>query len=135
MGPNMKKAIWLGPLVIFLICCASTNELPKNSVLRTVDLYENDSFDEVWTAVTEVLFELDYEVRKESREKGVVDAMSLNETDSHTDQTLLNIIIRDEGRRVRVDCLVLTPNGAEGPARTHNAVTKFYVALNKKLDS
>ena len=131
----MKKMLGLGLLVLFLVCCASTSEQPKNSVLRSVDLYENDSFDEVWAAVTEVLYDLDYEIRKESQEKGFIDAMALNETDSQSEQILLNIIIRDEGGIVRVDCLVVTPNGAEGPARTHDAVSKFYAALNKKLGS
>jgi len=131
----MNKILGLASIVILFVCCASTSEHPKNSILRSVDLYENDSFDEVWTAVIEVLQELDYEVRKESREKGFIDAMGLNETDSHSEQTLLNIIIRDEDGRVRVDCLAVTPDGAEGPARAHNAVSKFYAALNKKLGS
>jgi hypothetical protein len=132
---DIKKLVGLGALALLLVGCATNPDGPKNSVLRSVDLYEQNSFQEVWTAVVEVLDELEYEVRKESLDKGFIDALCFIETESGREQTLLNIIIQDENGSVRVDCLVVTPNGAEGPGRTRTAVSEFYQALNKKLDA
>lgn len=128
---------WIWPLITAVViagvyCTTVRPPGGRQAVSRHAIVYENAELDEVWEAAKAALSEIDFAIRMENKEKGLLDAIAVRGPHAYGDPPLMNILIREEGGQVRVDCMM-----AQAPSHVNSSrdyLVQFFTELDRQLN-
>ncbi len=128
------KWTWLLLTVFTLapLCCTTVPERGRDAVSRHVVHYQDKPFEQVWVGAKRALVEIGFAVRKEIKERGLLDAVATQGPYAYDSQHLMNVLVRKEGGRVRVDCLMAHSSRYNHLSRDY--IIRFFRALEKQLE-
>jgi hypothetical protein len=129
----MRSKLLLSTLVIVsLMCCSSGQEGLTEVVSQEFNVYANVYFSDVWTAVEESIAELNFTVKNQIKDRGLIDA-EIPAVEEGQDSVLLSAMIVEEMERIKVDCIVVLAGLEPQPERSLWYVKQFFAALEKNL--
>lgn len=129
----MKLKILLSGLVILSsLCCSSGQSGLTEVVSQEFKVYTNVFFNDVWTAAEKSIADLDFTVRHQIKDKGLIDAVIPADMEG-SDAVLLSAMIVEEMERIKVDCIVVLTGQAPQPERSLWYVKQFFAELEKNL--
>lgn len=129
----MKLKILLsGLVVVSLLCCSSGQNALTEVVSQEFNVYANVYFNDVWTAAEKSIADLDFTVKNQIKDKGLIDA-EIPAVVEGSDAVLLSAMIVEEMERIKVDCIVVLAGQEPQPERSLWYVKQFFVELEKNL--
>ena len=103
------KTLGLGFILLVLIGCASLHQNDPIDIYQKTQSYKKFSFDDVWSAALRSIDENDFIVRNATKEIGLIQALAKINPDPHYLPPLMNVIIREETRRIDVNFHIELP--------------------------
>jgi hypothetical protein len=88
-------------------------------------IYSGKSYDEVWTAITKTLMELEYRITASDKDGGTILAYDLDFKDN-----IVDILVDKRDEKIGIIC---KQNGEMFTATLKSFYKKFYVGIAKKL--
>ena len=129
----MRAKLFLCSLVIVsLMCCSSGQSGLTEVVSREFNVYANVYFNDVWSAAEKSIAELDFSVKNQIKDRGLIDA-EIPAAEEGGDAVLLSAMIVEEMDRIKVDCIVVLAGLEPQPERSLLYVKQFFAALEKNL--
>lgn len=129
----MKLKILLSGLVIVsLLCCSSGQNVLTEVVSQEFNVYANVYFNDVWTAAEKSIADLDFTVKNQIKDKGLIDA-EIAAVVEGSEAVLLSAMIVEEMERIKVDCIVVLAGQEPQLERSLWYVKQFFVELEKNL--
>ncbi|MGD9347099.1 MAG: hypothetical protein PVH84_14615 [Candidatus Aminicenantes bacterium] len=120
-------------ILVACTCCAPSSKIAQEPPLQETKYFDNFSLDSVWAAVLLAIDDLNFAIQKEIKESGFIYAQSKINPDPRYLPPHLNVYIRNENGRVRVNCHVVIP-AQETNFETSSAIVKhFFTALASHL--
>jgi type IV secretory pathway TraG/TraD family ATPase VirD4 len=126
------KILLSGLVIISLLCCSSGQNGLTEVVSQEFNVYANVYFNDVWTAVEKSIAELEFTVKNQIKDKGLIDA-EIPSTEEGSEAILLSAMIIEEMERIKVDCIVVLAGQEPQPERSLWYVKQFFAALEKNL--
>ncbi len=126
------KILLSGLVIISLLCCSSGQNGLTEVVSQEFNVYPNVYFNDVWTAVEKSIAELEFTVKNQIKDKGLIDA-EIPSTEEGSEAILLSAMIIEEMERIKVDCIVVLAGQEPQPERSLWYVKQFFAALEKNL--
>jgi hypothetical protein len=116
--------------LIVLMCCVPSPEIEQEPPpLQETKYFDHFTLDTVWAAVLLAVEGLEYTIQKEIKESGFIYAQAKTNPDPHYLPPHMNVYIRDENGRIRVNCHAVIP-GRETNLQASSAIVKqFFTAL------
>jgi hypothetical protein len=129
----MKLKILLSGLVIVsLLCCSSGQNSLTEVVSQEFNVYANVYFNDVWSAAEKSIADLDFTVKNQIKDRGLIDA-EIPAAVEGQDAVLLSAMIVEEMERIKVDCIVVLAGQEPQPERSLWYVKQFFAELEKNL--
>ncbi|MGD8538538.1 MAG: hypothetical protein PVI66_07455 [Candidatus Aminicenantes bacterium] len=129
----MRSKLFLFSLVIVsLICCSSGQKGLTEVVSQEFNVYANVYFNDVWTAAEKSIAELNFSVKNQIKERGLIDA-EMPAADEGGESILLSAMIVEEMDRIKVDCIVILAGLEPQPERSLWYIKQFFEELEKNL--
>jgi len=124
-----SKYLCLSLLLLFLISCVPSPKVVQEPPLQETKYFDNFTFDTVWAAVLLTIDDLEFALQKEIKESGFIYAQAKTSADPRYLPPHLNVYVRDENGRIRVNCHAVIP-GQEIDLQASTAIVKqFFTAL------
>jgi hypothetical protein len=128
------KALGLGLLLLVLLGCASLHRDDPIDIYQKTQSYKKSSFDEVWSAALQSIDEIDFVVRKATKEIGFIHALAkMNPNPSYLPPQM-NVIIRKENGRIDVNFHLELPGQRDESGIRRSYANQFFKALKRNLD-
>lgn len=132
-GKILSCALGLGLIFVLLVCCIPSPEVGQEPPLQETKYFDSFTLDEVWAAVVLAIDDLDFAIQKEIKESGFIYAQAKNNPDPRYLPPHLNVYVRQEIGRVRVNCHAVIP-GQETNLEASSAIVKhLFTALASHL--
>ncbi len=129
----MKLKLLLFSLVIVsLMCCSSGQSGLTEVVSQEFNVYANVYYNDVWAAAEKSLADLNFSVKNQIKDRGLIDAEIPAATETG-DAVLLSAMIVEEMDRIKVDCIVVLAGLEPQPERSLWYVKQFFAELEKNL--
>jgi len=128
------KALVLGFLLLFLIGCASLHREDPIEIYQKTQSYRGHSFDDVWTAALQSVDEIDFVIRKATKEIGFIHALAKMNPDLSYLPPQINVIIREENGRIDVNFHIELPGQRDESGIRRGYANQFFKALKRNLD-
>lgn len=116
-----------------LMCCAPSTEVVQDPPLQETKYFDNFPLDMVWTAVLLAIADLDFAIQKEIKESGFIYAQSNTNPDPRYLPPHINVYVRDDNGRIRVNCHAVIPGQETNLQASSTIVKKFFTALTVHL--
>ena len=111
------------------ICCTPSHKVIQEPPLQETKYFDNFTIDEVWAAALLAIDDLDFATQKEIKDSGFIYAQAKTNLNPQFLPPHMNVYIRNENGRVRVNCHAVIP-GQETNLRASSAIVKqFFTAL------
>jgi hypothetical protein len=123
-----------GFAALFLAGCASMHEKDQTEIFMKSKSYRSHSFDEVWSAALQSIEEIEFIVRKASKEIGFIHALSKVNPEPSYLPPHMNVIIRVENGRIDVNFHIELPGQRDEAGKRKSYADQFFKALNRNLD-
>jgi hypothetical protein len=109
--------------------CASSSKVEQEPPLQETKFFDNLTLDAVWAAALLAIDDLEFATQKEIKESGFIYAYAKTNPDPRNLPPHLNVYVREENGRVRVNCHAVIP-GQETNLQASSAIVKqFFTAL------
>jgi hypothetical protein len=129
----MRLKILLSGLVVFsLLCCSSGQTGLTEVVSQEFNVYANVYFNDVWSAAEKSIADLDFTVKNQIKDRGLIDA-EIPSVEEGAEAVLLSAMIVEEMERIKVDCIVVLAGLEPQPERSLWYVKQFFAELEKNL--
>lgn len=116
-------------LLLLLMSCALSPKVEQEPPLQETKFFDNHTLDMVWAAVLLAIDDLEFALQKEIKESGFIYAQAKTNSDPRYLPPHLNVYIREEYGRIRVNCHAVIP-GQETNLQASTAIVKqFFTAL------
>ena len=126
------KLLLCSLVIVSLMCCSSGQSGLTEVVSQEFNVYANVYFNDVWTAVEKSIADLNFSVKNQIKERGLIDAEIPAVVESG-DAVLLSAMIVEEMDRIKVDCIVVLAGLEPQPERSLWYVKQFFAELEKNL--
>jgi hypothetical protein len=127
------KYLCLPLLFILFISCALSPKVEQEPPLQETKFFDNFTLDAVWAAVLLAIDDLEFALQKEIKESGFIYAQAKTNPDPRYLPPHLNVYIRGENGRIRVNCHAVIP-GRETDLQASTAIVKqFFTAVATHL--
>lgn len=126
------KILLCGLVIVSMLCCSSGQNSLTEVVSQEFNVYANVYFNDVWTAAEKSIADLDFAVKNQIKDKGVIDA-EIPSIEEGSEAVLLSAMIVEEMERIKVDCIVVIAGQEPQPERSLWYVKQFFAALEKNL--
>jgi len=123
-----------GFAVLLLIGCASLRRDDTIDIYQKTQSYSNISFDEIWSAALQSVDEIDFVVRKATKEIGFIHALAKMNPDLSYLPPQINVIIREENGRIDVNFHIELPGQRDESGIRRGYANQFFKALKRNLD-
>jgi len=123
-----------GFAALLLTGCASMQEKDQTEIFMKSKSYRSHSFDEVWSAALQSIEEIEFIVRKVSKEIGFIHALSKVNPDPSYLPPHMNVIIRVENGQVDVNFHIELPGQRDETGKRKSYADQFFKALKRNLD-
>jgi len=98
-------------------------------------LYENNSFDDVWSASLKAIMDIGFSIKSTDREGGFIFAQGHKNDLLDDEPPNLNLIILEKNGKMSIDCQVILPGtSVDLLQKREKVMKKFLEALNKYLN-
>jgi len=131
---SSTKILVLGGVLSALVCCVSLREKDQTEIFMKSESYRSHSFDEVWSAALQSIEEIDFIVRKASKEIGFIHALAKMNPDPSYLPPHMNVIIRAENMRIDVNFHIELPGQTDETGKRKSYADQFFKALKRNLD-
>jgi hypothetical protein len=129
----MKTKLLLCSLVIVsLMFCSSGQNGLTEVVSQEFNVYANVYFNDVWSAAEKSIADLNFSVKNQIKDRGLIDA-EIPATEESGEAILLSAMIVEEMDRIKVDCIVVLAGVEPQPERSLWYVKEFFATLEKNL--
>ena len=115
-------------ILVTCTCCVPSPKVAQEPPLQETKYFDNFSLDTVWASVLFVIDDLDFAIQKEIKESGFIYAQAKNNPDPRYLPPHLNVYIRNENGRVRVNCHAVIP-GQESNLEASSAIVKRFFTI------
>lgn len=130
-GCNTKrlKCFCLPLLLLLLMCCAPSPPVEQDPPLQETKYFDNFTKKTVWAAILLAIDDLEFAIQKDIKESGFIYAQAKTNPDPRYLPPHMNVYIREENGRIRVNCHAVIP-GRETDLQASTAIVKqFFTAL------
>ena len=127
-----SKFLLFSLVIVTFMCCSSGQNGLTEVVSQEFNVYANVYFNDVWIAAEESIAELDFRVKNQIKDKGLIDA-EIPPAEEGGEAVLLSAIIVEEMDRIKVDCIVVLAGLEPKPERSLWYIKQFFTALEKNL--
>lgn len=115
--------------VLVLMSCGLSPKVEQEPPLQETKFFDSFTLDTVWAAVLLAIDDLEFATQKEIKESGFIYAQAKTNPDSRYLPPHLNVYIREENGRIRVNCHAVIP-GRETDLQASTAIVKqFFTAV------
>lgn len=128
------KTLGLGFFLLVLIGCASLRRDDTIDMYQKTQSYRNVSFDKIWSAALQSVDEIDFVVRKATKEIGFIHAIAKMNPDPSYLPHQMNVIIRKENGRIDVNFHIELPGQRDEDGIRRSYANQFFKALKRNLD-
>jgi hypothetical protein len=109
--------------------CTPYPKVEQEPPLQETKFFDNFTLETVWAAVLLAIDELEFALQKEIKESGFIYAQAKTNPDPRYLPPHLNVYIREENGRIRVNCHAVIP-GRETDLQASSAIVKqFFMTL------
>ncbi len=116
-------------MLLLLMKCTPYPKIEQESPLQETKYFDNFTLDAVWAAVLLAIDDLEFVIQKDIKESGFIYALAKTNPDPLYLPPHLNVYVREENRKIRVNCHAVIP-GRETDFRESTAIVKkFFTAL------
>ena len=123
------KYLFLSLLLLLLLSCAPSPKVDQDPPLQETKFFAKSTLDTIWAAVLLAIDDLEFALQKEIRESGFIYAQAKSNPDPRYLPPHLNVYIREENGRIRVNCHAVIP-GQETDLQASSAIDKqFFTAV------
>lgn len=126
------KILLCGLVTVSLLCCSSGQSGLTEVVSQEFNVYANVYFNDIWSAVEKSIAELDFTVKNQIKDRGLIDA-EIPAAEEGSEAVLLSVMIVEEMDRIKVDCIVVLAGLEPQPERSLWYVKQFFAGLEKNL--
>lgn len=126
------KLLLSGLVIVSLMSCSSGQSGLTEVVSQEYNVYANVYFNDVWAAVEKSIADLDFTVKNQIRDKGLIDA-EIPAVEEGSESVLLSAMIVEQMDRIKVDCIVVLAGLEPQPERSLWYVKQFFTELEKNL--
>jgi hypothetical protein len=126
------KLLLFGLVIVSLMCCSSGQSGLTEVVSQEFNVYANVYFNDVWTAAEKSIAELNFSVKNQIKDRGLIDA-EIPASGDEGEAVLLSAMIVEEMDRIKVDCIVVLAGLEPQPERSLWYVKQFFSELEKNL--
>jgi hypothetical protein len=127
------KTLGLGFLLFALIGCASMQQNDPIDIYQKTRSYKNFSFDDVWSAALRSADDMGFMVRSAAKKSGLIQAVAKMNPYLRYLPPLMNVIIREENRRIDVNFHIELPGQIDDSGKRRTFANRFFKALRKNL--
>lgn len=128
-NPKYLSYFYLLLLLLLLMNCAPSPKVEQEPPLQETKYFDNFTLDRIWAAVLLTIDDLEFVLQKEIKESGFIYAQAKTNPDPRYLPPHLNVYIREENARIRVNCHAVIP-GRETDLQASTAIVKqFFTAL------
>ena len=127
------KVLGLGFIVLALIGCASVHRDDPIDIYQKTQSYNNRSFNAVWTAALKSIDEVEFVVRKATKNIGLIHAEPKVNPDPRYLSPRMNVIIREENGKIDVNFNIELPGQIDDSGKRRTYADRFFKALRKNL--
>ena len=126
------KLLLISLMVVSLMYCSSGQNSLTEVVSQEFNVYANVYFNDVWSAAEKSIAELNFSVKNQIKDRGLIDA-ELPAAGDEGEAILLSIMIVEDMDRIKVDCIVILAGLEPQPERSLWHVKQFFAELEKNL--
>lgn len=113
--------------------CAPYSRVGDEPPLQETKYLDDFKWEAVWVAALSAIDDIEFAIQKEIKESGFIYAQATTPLDPRYLPPHLNVYIREEDGRIRVNCHAVIP-GREADLQASNAIVKkFFTALAVQL--
>jgi hypothetical protein len=111
------------------MCCAPSLPVEQEPPLQETKYFDNFTKKTVWAAILLAIDDLEFAIQKDIKESGFIYAQAKTNPDPRYLPPHMNVYIREENGRIRVNCHAVIP-GRETDLQASTAIVKqFFTAL------
>lgn len=126
------KLLLSGLVIVSLMSCSSGQGGLTEVVSQEFNVYANVYFNDVWAAVGKSITDLDFTVKDQIKDKGLIDA-EIPAVEEGSESVLLSVMVIEQMDRIKVDCIVVLAGLEPQPERSLRYVKQFFTELEKNL--
>lgn len=131
---QIVKNLGLILLLLVMIGCASLQRDNPIDIYQKTQSYKKFSFDEIWSATLLSIDEIDFVVRKATKEIGFIHALAKTNPDPSYLPPHMNVIIKEENGRIDVNFHIELPGQRDESGIRRSYANQFFRALKRNLD-
>lgn len=109
--------------------CTPSPKVEQGPPLQETKFFDDLTVDAVWVAALLAIDDLEFTVQKEIKESGFIYAQAKNNPDLRYLPPHLNVYIREENGRIRVNCHSVIPGRETDLHASTTIVKQFFKAL------
>ncbi|MBN1223192.1 MAG: hypothetical protein JXB23_08070 [Candidatus Aminicenantes bacterium] len=129
------KSVFICLAIFLLSMCSSAPKGGQEYVSQYSVRYENVSRDEIWTASLKSIQDIQFTIRREIEDKGLIDALDEKGSTPESSPPIMSVMLIEEEGKIKVNCLVVCSGRIAEPAEIQDYVAQFFDALNKNLEN
>jgi hypothetical protein len=123
------KYLFLPLLLLLLLSCAPSLKVEQEPPLQETKFFDKSTLDAVWAAVLLAIDDLEFALQKEIKESGFIYAQAKTNPDPRYLPPHLNVYIREENGRIRVNCHAVIPGQETNLQASTTIVKQFFTAV------
>jgi hypothetical protein len=127
------KTLGLGFILLALMGCATVHRDDPIDIYQKTQTYKNRSFAVVWSVALESIDEMEFVVRKATKETGLIQAVTKMNPDPRYLPPLMNVIIREEDGRIDVNFHIELPGQIDDTGKRRTYADRFFKAMRRNL--
>lgn len=128
------KASVLGFVLIFLGGCSLGPTAKPETNFEETRVYRNFTLDRIWQSSTEAVRQIEFEIKIQQRDSGIIDARKIVTRNDDEIVTLMNVFLMQEAGGVKVKCLIAMPGLLVDIEECRTFARLFFKRLNEILE-
>jgi hypothetical protein len=116
-------------LLLIIMSCVPSSDIKSEPPLQETKFFHNLTLDAVWAAVLLAIDDLEFAIQKETKESGFIFAQAKTNPDPQYLPPHLNVYVREERNRIRVNCHAIIPGRETDLQASSGIVKQFFAAL------
>ncbi|UCE41417.1 MAG: hypothetical protein JSV17_00030 [Candidatus Aminicenantes bacterium] len=127
------KTLGIGFVLLVLIGCATVHRDDPIDIYQKTQSYKNYSFGDVWSAAIKSVNEMEFVIKKATKNVGLIHAEVKRNPNPHYLPPLMNVVIKDVDGRIEVNFHIELPGQKDDAGKRRTYSNRFFKTLRKNL--